>query len=173
MVKLVKVNKNDEMLDLEDKLKSHLGQGILHRAFTIFVLNSKNQLLIQKRSKNKFLWPSIWETSCSSHPLSGENYIAAGRRRLKEEWGFYCRLKLLDKFKYKAKYKNIGSENELCAFLIGRYNGKVMPNPKEIVEWRWIDIKELKKDLAKNPKKYAPWLKIALKIYEKIYEKRK
>lgn len=168
MVNLVIVNKKDEKIGLIDKLKCHLGKGILHRAFTIFIFNSKNQLLIQKRSKDKLLWPLIWEASCSSHPLQAENYITAGQKRLKKELGINCKLKLLDKFQYQVKYKNIGSENELCALLIGKHNGRVKPNLKEVAQWKWINLKDLKKDLIKNPRKYAPWLKIALKTYEKL-----
>ena len=164
MVKLVVVNKDDEKIGLEDKLKCHLGKGILHRAFTIFIFNSKNQLLIQKRSKNKFLWPLTWEASCSSHPLQNEDYITAGKKRLKKELGFSCRLKFQDKFRYQTKYKNIGSEYEVCALLIGKYNGRVIANPKEVTDWKWVDVKTLKKDLVKNPKKYCSWLKIALKL---------
>jgi len=166
MVKLVKVNRKDEEIGLEDKLKCHLGRGILHRAFTIFVFNSKNQLLIQKRSKEKLLWPLVWEASCSSHPVKGESHIAAGKKRLKKELGFDCGLKFLDKFEYRVKYKNIGSEYEICALLTGRYNGKVKPNKKEVADWKWVDLKKLKKDIAKKSAEYAPWLKIALKEYE-------
>lgn len=166
MIKLILANKKDKKIELKNKKKTHSGRGILHRAFTIFVFNSKNQLLIQKRSKDKFLWPLIWEASCSSHPLPKENYISAAKKRLKKELGFSCKLKLLGQFQYQANYKNIGAENEICAFLTGEYNGKIKPNKKEIAEYKWIKIKELKKDLIRNPKKYAPWLKIALKKYE-------
>lgn len=173
MVKLVRVNENDEEIGFENKLKCHLGKGILHRAFTILIFNLKNQLLIQKRSRNKLLWPLTWETSCSSHPLRNESYITAAKKKLKKELGFSCKLKILGKFKYQARYKNIGSENEICTLLMGRYSGKAKPSPKEIAELRWISIKELKKDLVKNPERYTPWLKIALKTYYENYEKRK
>jgi isopentenyl-diphosphate delta-isomerase len=166
MVKLVIVNKNDEKIGLEDKVKCHLGKGILHRAFTVLIFNSKNQLLIQKRSKDKFLWPLTWETTCSSHPLQNQSYITVAKKRLKKELGFSCKLKLLDKFVYQAKYKNIGSEYEVCALLRGRYNGKIRPNSKEVAELKWIDIKTLKVKLKRSPRKYAPWLKLALKYYE-------
>lgn len=167
MVKLVKVNKKDEEIGLEDKLKCHLGKGILHRAFTVLIFNSKNELLIQKRSKDKFLWPLVWEASCSSHPLRNESYIYAGKKRLKKELGFECDLKFLDKFQYRTKYKNIGSEYELCALLIGRYNGKVKPNKKEVADYKWIGLEQLKKDILKKPKEYAPWLEIALRRFKK------
>lgn len=175
MIKLVLVNEKDKKIGLENKKKAHLGEGILHRAFTIFIFNSKKELLIQKRSKNKFLWPLIWETSCSSHPLSGENYITAAKKRLKKELGFSCKLKMLGKFQHQTNYKNIGAENEICALLIGKYtpdNGKIKPNKREVAEWKWIDVKELKKDLKKNPKKYAPWLGIALKYCKITANKR-
>lgn len=166
MTKLVVVNERDKKVDLKDKLECHLNKGILHRAFTIFIFNSKNQLLIQKRSKNKFLWPLIWESSCSGHPLQDEDCISAGEKRLEKELGFSCKLKFLAKFKHQAKYRNIGTENEICSLLIGNYYGRVKPNPREVGEWKWIGLKSLKKDLIKKPKKYAPWLKIALKHYE-------
>jgi isopentenyl-diphosphate delta-isomerase len=166
MVKLVIVNKKDEAIGLEEKLRAHLGRGILHRAFTIFIFNSKKQVLIQKRSKDKFLWPLTWEATCSSHPLPKEDYIKAGEKRLKKELGITCKLKPLTKFQYQARYKNIGSENEVCALLVGKYNSKIKPNPKEVADWKWIDIKTLKSNFKKKPGEYAPWLKIALKIYE-------
>jgi isopentenyl-diphosphate delta-isomerase len=180
MVKLVIVNKKDEEIGLEEKLRAHLGKGVLHRAFTILIFSSKNQLpsgakvkknevlrlLIQKRGKDKFLWPLIWETTCSSHPFQKEDCIKAGEKRLKKELGITCKLKLLTKFQYQAKYKNIGSENEVCTLLVGKYKGRVTPDPKEVADWKLIGIKTLKKDLKKKPGEYAPWLKIALKIYE-------
>ena len=166
MVKLVLVNEKDKKTGLAEKKKAHLGKGMLHRAFTVFIFNSRNELLIQKRSKNKFLWPLIWEASCSSHPLPGENYIAAAKKRLKKELGFACKLKLSGRFQYQANYKNVGAENEVCAFLIGKYTGKIKPNPKEVAECKWVKLEELKRNLKKNSKKYAPWLKIALKHYE-------
>ena len=66
------------------------------------------------------------------------------------------------KFQYQAAYKNIGSENEVCAIIVGKYNGKIKTNPKEVADWKWMGLKELKQDIAKNPQKYAPWLKIAI-----------
>lgn len=166
MVKLVLVNKKDEELGVEEKLKCHQGKGILHRAFTVFIFNKKGELLIQKRSKNKFLWPLCWEASCSSHPEKGETYLQAGKKCLKKELRISCQLRFLTKFYYHVPYKNIGSEHELCALLIGKYNnGKIKPNPKEVTELKWINPKELAKKIKKEKSKYAPWLIIALKKY--------
>jgi len=123
--------------------------------------------LLQQRSKNKFLWPLIWEASCSSHPLPNENQITAGKLRLQKELGFSCKLEMLDKFQYQVNYKNIGAENEICALLVGQYDGVIKPNKKEIAAYKWVNIKEFKKDIIKNSKKYAPWLILALKLYER------
>ncbi len=168
MVKLVLVDKKNRKRGLAEKKKAHLGKGLLHRAFTVLIFNGEKKVLIQQRSKNKFLWPLIWETSCSSHPLPGESSLSAAKKRLKEELGFTCFLKSQGIFYYQANYKNIGAENEACALLTGQYNGKVRHNPKEVSQYKWISLKELKKDIKKNPKKYAPWLKIPIEKINKF-----
>ncbi len=172
MEKLLLVNKKDKVVGVETKENCHKGKGILHRAFSVYIFNNKGQLLIQQRSKFKPLWPLYWwAPTCCSHPRKGEEYIEAGERRLKEEFGFTCSLKMIDKFQYQAKYKNVGSENEMCAILIGEYNGKIKADSKEISNWKWIDINKLQNDFKKNPNKYVPWLKTGFKRYLKIKEK--
>ena len=123
MKKLLLVNKKDEVIGFETKEKCHAGKGILHRAFSVYLFNNKGQLLIQQRSKFKKLWPLYWANTCCSHPRKNEGYVGAGERRLKEELGIISPLKMVGKFQYQVRYKNIGSENELCAILIGEYNG--------------------------------------------------
>lgn len=166
METIILVNEKDEEIGLEDKLKCHQGKGILHRAFTILVSNKKGELLLGRRSKNKLLWPFCWETACSSHPKPGEDLIESAEKRLKEELGVVCKLRYNGKFQYQTKYKNIGSENEMCWLLSGKYEGEVMPNPEEVAEHKWINIEDLKKALSQNPQKYAPWLKPALETLE-------
>lgn len=166
MKKLILVDKKDKIVGYGNKEKCHRGRGILHRAFTIFISNSKNQVLIQKRSQNKLLWPLFWETSCSSHPQKGENIFKTAKKRLKKELGVNCQLKLVAKFQYQTSYKDIGSENEICSILTGRYDGIIRPDPKEVADWKWAGLKELKKDIIKNPRKYTLWLKMGLKKYE-------
>ncbi|MFC1907450.1 isopentenyl-diphosphate Delta-isomerase, partial [Chloroflexota bacterium] len=142
MPNLVLVNEKDEEISTADAIECHRGQGRLHRAFTVFLLNSRNQLLVQQRSNNKLLWPLTWESSCSSHPLPGEDYLTAGEKRLKVELGISCKLALRNKFQYFAKYRDVGSENEVCALLIGKYSGDVRPNSEEVEQWKWIDLEE-------------------------------
>lgn len=167
MKNLLLVNKKDEVIGSEIKEKCHKGKGILHRAFSVYLFNSKGQVLIQQRSKFKKLWPLYWSNSCCSHPRRGESYIKAGERRLKEEFGFTCPLKMIDKFQYQAQYKDVGSENEVCAILIGEYNGKIRSDIKEVANWKWISLDKLKADFKKNPDKYTPWFKIGLRKYLK------
>ena len=166
MSNLVLVNERDEEISTGDAVECHRGSGRLHRAFTIFLFNSSNKLLIQKRSKQKLLWPLFWESSCSSHPLPGEGYLESGEKRLKQELGIGCKLALKAKFQYFAKYKDIGSENEVSALLIGEYDGKVRPSVEEVESWKRTDLEEIRLDTITNPTRYAPWLVCALKCYD-------
>lgn len=164
MEKLILVNENDEVVGFEEKVKCHLNKGMLHRAFTVFLLNDKGQILIQKRTASKMLWPLYWETTCSSHPRENESYEDSGTRRLKEELGINAPLKVVDKFTYHSFYKDVGAEHEVCAVLAGQYNEKEISfNDNEVADLKWISIDDLKKELSKNPQDYAPWLEIAFK----------
>jgi geranylgeranyl diphosphate synthase type I len=163
--RLLVVDKNDEIIRLDTRENCHSGNGILHRAFSIYIFNNNGQLLIQRRSKFKKLWPLYWSNSCCGHPREDENYVRAGERRLEEELGFTCPLKMVDKFQYQARYKDIGLESEVCAILVGEYNGNVKPNSTEIADWKWVDVGRVKNDFKNNPSKYAPWFKIGLRKY--------
>jgi len=163
MEKLVLVNEKDEVIGFEEKIKCHKGKGILHRAFTIFLFDNKGQVLIQKRGDSKMLWPLCWEATCSSHPKENESYKNAGKRRLKEELKIDTSLKIADKFIYHSYYKDIGAEYEFCVALVGKYDKENIDfNTDEIKDVKWIKINELKEELNKNSKDYAPWLGIAL-----------
>lgn len=163
--KIILVDENDNQVGIEGKLKSHLGAGVLHRAFSIFVFNKKGELLLQQRSAEKMLWPLFWSNTCCSHPKEGETWKQAGQRRLEEELGFSCPLEFKGKFQYHAGYKDIGSENELCYVLAGKYEGEVIANKKEVASFKWIDFEAVKEDVAQNSKKYTPWFKIELEKF--------
>jgi isopentenyl-diphosphate delta-isomerase len=165
MDKLIVVNRQDKVLGSKNKEACHTLKGVLHRGFSVFVFNKKGQLLLQKRSQKKKLWPGFWSNTCCSHPRPGESYLQAGKRRLKEELGFSCDLEYLDKFYYRAVYKNIGSENEICAVLIGKYDGRVKPNPKEVAAIRWLDFDQLSQELKEKPEVFTPWLKKELLLF--------
>lgn len=163
MEQVVLVDEEDARVGLEEKVSAHMGEGKLHRAFTVFVSNKKGDFLICQRSKSKMLWPLIWDSACASHPMNEESYEDAGKRRLQEELGFTCRLELVDKFQYQVAYRKIGSENEICATLVGSYDGVIEPNSDEVASWRWIKRSDLEENISKDPDKFAPWFIIALK----------
>ena len=163
---ILQVDKNDNIIGEISKKEAHLRKGILHRAFLAMVFNEKGQLLLAKRSKLKKLWPDFWDGSIASHPKKGELQEQATKRRMIEELGVKAdEVKYLFKFHYQISYKNIGSENEICAVLKVKISNKISPNPEEISDYKWMDIENFKKDLNKNPEKYAPWLKIGFEKY--------
>lgn len=162
MKQLILVNKKDEMQGFKDKKTCH-EKGLLHRAFSVLVFNKKCELLIQKRSQHKLLWPGFWSNTCCSHPLKDEEVKKSAEKRLKEELGFTCPLEFLFKFLYRATYKNKGSENEICYVFRGIHDDKVIPNKKEVSAWRWISLRDLKKEIIKKPEIFTPWFKKILK----------
>jgi len=166
---LILVDKEDNIIGYETKDKCHQGEGLLHRAFSIFIFNEKKQLLIQRRSEMKELWPLYWSNSVCSHPRKGETYKTAVKRRLKEELGIETALKHLFKFKYQASFKNTGSEYELCAVYIGKTNVKVMANKREIAEWKYINLEKLSEEFLTHPEIYTPWFKIEWERINKDY----
>lgn len=168
--KVILVNEKDEPRGLQEVKKAHKGKGILHRGFSVFVFNRKSELLLQQRSKQKFLWPGFWSDTCASHPQEGESPKRSARKRLKEELGFTCKLRSIGKLLYKAKYKSIGAEKEVCWVFFGKYEGKIVPNPKEVAEIRWMQLRKLKRAIAHNPGQYTPWLKLQVKKFAKDME---
>jgi len=164
MADLILVNQQDKVIGHKDKLACHLGKGILHRAFSIWLFNDKKQTLIQQRATDKLLWPGFWSNSCCSHPVKGEKLELTLQRRLKEELGIIpsVKLKLLYKFEYRAEYQNIGVEYELCYVYRGQYNGPIQPNSKEASAYRWLSLKDLKNEVEVHPEQFTPWMKMEL-----------
>jgi isopentenyl-diphosphate delta-isomerase len=154
------VDENDNETGYLTKDLCHQGSGILHRAFSVFIFNDKKDLLLQRRSEDKLLWPNYWSNSVCSHPRKGESLEIASQRRLDDEMGINADLKWLFKFQYQAKFKNLGSEFELCHVLIGKHNGLYFPNPNEIKDLMLIPFEDVEKEITKNEKYYTPWFKI-------------
>lgn len=164
MTQMVLVDKNDKVLGFKEKFATHKIPAPLHRAISIVIFNkNKSEILITKRSTKKPTWPYFWSNAVCSHPKPGETYQKAAERRLFEELGFRTSLKEVFNFTYEAKMENeIWGEHELDHVFVGRYQGKIKPNPDEVAGYEWIGIKELKMDLKKNPQKYTPWFRIIL-----------
>jgi len=138
-------------------------EGKLHRAFSIFIFNSQGELLLQRRAKAKYHGGGLWANTACSHPRPGETYLQATHRRLREEMGFDCRLKKIFGFFYRAEFKNGLTENEYDCVFIGRFDGSPASNPAEVMDCRWMSLKDLRRDIASHPHKYAVWLKLALR----------
>lgn len=169
MTTVILVDKNDREIGVEEKLKAHQ-KGKLHRAFSIFIFNSKGELLLQKRAKGKYHSGGLWSNTCCSHPRPGEELLAAARRRLKEEMGFSVELKEVGSFIYKTKVNNVLFEHEYNHVIVGEFNGEPKINPEEAEDWKWIYFEDLKKDIAVNPNNYTYWLKEILKNHEDYFQ---
>jgi isopentenyl-diphosphate delta-isomerase len=157
---LILVDDHDREIGSRAKSVCHSGKGILHRAFSIFVFNGDNELLLQKRSAEKLLWPNYWSNTCCSHPRRGESMEQATSRRLQQELGFACPLEFLYKFKYQADYGAIGAEHEYCWVYYGRHDGPLDVNVSEIADWRFIGVADLERELADAPETFTPWFKM-------------
>lgn len=163
--KVVLVDEKDNVLGLREKFVAHKIPVSLHRAISIVIFSpDRKKMLIQKRTKTKPTWPLFWSNAVCTHPYNNESYAATAVRRLKEEMGFSTPLKELFRFVYKAEMDNgIWGEHELDVVFEGVYDGPVNPDPNEVVDYKWIALEELKKDIKENSEKYTPWFKIILK----------
>jgi len=163
---VILVNENDEQIGLMPKLEAH-EKALLHRAFSVFIFNTKNELMLQKRAMHKYHSPGLWTNTCCSHQREGESNIEAGKRRLQEEMGFVTDLKETISFIYKAPFDNGLTEHEYDHVLIGYYNNDPKINFDEVEDWKWVSLDEIKSDIILQPQLYTEWFKI---IFDKFYQ---
>ena len=161
---VILVNEHDIPIGLMEKLEAHQ-KALLHRAFSVFILNDKGEIMLQQRAASKYHSPNLWTNTCCSHPRQGETTIEAGKRRLREEMGFVTELTDILSFIYKAPFDNGLTEHELDHILIGYYNAPPTINPEEVADWRWELPEKIKEDIAKHPHRYTEWFKI---IFDKF-----
>ena len=157
---IIKVDSSDRELGRVAKLGCHQGRGVLHRAFSIHIFNHKGQVLLQKRSNEKLLWPAFWSNSCCSHPRYEEEIESATVRRLKEELNLNCGLKFLYKFEYQAAYTEELAENELCHVFFGVTDEKPVINHHEISEIQYVDFDNLQNMISNSASEFTPWFKL-------------
>ncbi len=163
---VILVNENDEQIGLMPKMEAH-EKAVLHRAFSVFIFNSKNELMLQQRAAHKYHSPLLWTNTCCSHQRDGETNIEAGTRRLQEEMGFTTSLKETTSFIYKAPFDNGLTEHELDHIMVGYYEQAPVINPDEVEVWKWMPLEDIRADIAAQPELYTAWFKI---IFEKFYE---
>ena len=164
--KVILVNEQDEQIGLMPKMEAH-EKALLHRAFSVFIFNKDNKLMLQQRALTKYHSPGLWTNTCCSHQREGETNIEAGKRRLQEEMGFVVDLKETIAFIYKAPFDNGLTEYEYDHVLLGTYNGKPNINTEEVADWKWMPLEDVKVDISLHPEHYTAWFKV---IFEKFYE---
>jgi isopentenyl-diphosphate delta-isomerase len=164
--KVILVNEKDEKIGLMPKQEAH-EKGVLHRAFSVFIFNDNNELMLQQRAFHKYHSPGLWTNTCCSHQRDGESSLEAGKRRLFEEMGFAATLKETTTFIYKAPFENGLTEHELDHILVGNYNEAPQINPDEVAAWKWMNLEAVKKDIEHKPEIYTEWFKI---IFDKFYQ---
>jgi len=162
---VVLVSEKDEILGVMDKMQAH-ENGILHRAFSVFLFNDKGEMLLQKRAAGKYHSPNQWTNAVCSHPRLEETYLEAAERRLKEELGIETPLSYRFNFLYKADVGQNLWEHELDHVFTGNYEGEFKLNEEEVSEVRYISIDELDREMSVNPENFTEWFKIILKEYK-------
>ncbi len=164
--KVILVNEKDEKIGLMPKMEAH-EKAVLHRAFSVFIFNDTNALMLQRRALSKYHSPGLWTNTCCSHQRDGESNLEAGVRRLNEEMGFKTELKEVGSFIYKAPFDNGLTEHEFDHIMIGYYNENPHINMDEVDSFKWMQLDDVKVDMVCHPEKYTEWFKI---IFEKFYE---
>ena len=162
---VILVDQNDKQIGLMPKMEAH-EKGVLHRAFSVFVLNDKGALMLQQRALHKYHSPGLWTNTCCSHQRDGESNIQAGTRRLQEEMGFITSLTHATSFIYKAPFDNGLTEHELDHIMLGNYCDAPVINQDEVAAWKWMAVEDVKADITAHPDQYTVWFKI---IFDKFY----
>ena len=163
---VIVVNEKDEKIGLMPKLEAHK-KAVLHRAFSVFIFNSKNELMLQQRAAHKYHSPLLWTNTCCSHQRDGESNKEAGSRRLKEEMGFTTSLREVTSFIYKAPFDNGLTEHEFDHVMVGYYENDPTINMEEVESWKWMPLETVKEDIVTQPELYTAWFKI---IFDKYYK---
>ena len=157
---LILVDEHDNEIGTDTRGNCHAGKGKRHRAFTVFLFH-EGKLLMQQRSRKKQLWPAAWDVSFTSHVYPGETYEqAAARKGLQELNAHVGNLTDVHSFVYFAP-QGKNAENEFCRLLVGSFDGRVTPNPDEIMALRWAGVKEVAADIAAHPDSYTPWFRLS------------
>jgi isopentenyl-diphosphate Delta-isomerase len=158
--KVILVDTDDMPVGVREKGEAHL-DGVLHRAFSVFVFDDDGRMLLQRRARSKYHSGGLWSNTCCSHPRPGETTVAAARRRLVEEMGFHCPLETAFSFIYRADVGGGLIEHEFDHVLLGRFNGEPVPNTGEVEAWRWTSLDDLATEMHERPAYFTYWFRIA------------
>jgi len=158
MDKVILVDNFDNEVGEMEKLEAHK-KGVLHRAFSIFILSSNNELLLQQRASSKYHSPNLWTNSCCSHPAPGEELLESAHKRLLHEMGMQTELKVVDSFIYHCKFNNGLTEYEFDYVIVGYSDAIPAFNSSEVKDFRWISFDNLKLEMESNPDNFTFWFK--------------
>lgn len=158
---VVLVDSNDNELGTMEKMEAH-EKGVLHRAFSLFIINDKGEMLIHQRALSKYHSPGLWTNACCSHPRKDEDLRSAVVRRAQEELGIDVEPDYLFNFTYKAGFSNGLTEHEFDHVFVAKYSADFEFNEDEVHAYKYVDLKTLLKDVTMNPSDYTPWFIIAL-----------
>ena len=164
MVDVVLVDERDNKVGLMEKMEAHQ-KALLHRAFSVFIMNSQGEIMLQQRALSKYHCGGMWTNTCCSHPFDNEKVIDAAHRRLKEEMGFDTGLREVFSFIYTAPFSNGLTEHELDHVFIGVYEGEPDLDEEEAASWKWISPEDLVEDISLNPDEYTPWFRIIMQKF--------
>ena len=164
---VILVDEQDNQLGLMPKMEAH-EKAVLHRAFSVFIFNTKGELMLQQRAAHKYHSPLLWTNTCCSHQRDGESNIVAGKRRLEEEMGFKTDLKEVFSFVYKAPFDNGLTEHEFDHVMVGTFSGEPQINIDEVASYKWMSLEAVKNDIELHPDLYTAWFKI---IFKESYSK--
>ena len=157
---VVLVNKKDQEIGTMEKIEAHQ-KGLLHRAFSVFILNSKGEMLIHRRALGKYHSPGLWTNTCCSHPRPNETVLDAANRRLDEEMGMGESLSEVVSFVYHHKFDNGLVEHEFDHILTGISDALPSINEDEVDSYKYMGIEELEQSMKQNPDDYSIWFKLA------------
>jgi isopentenyl-diphosphate delta-isomerase len=166
---LILVDSNNACIGYSEKLTCHQNEGMLHHAFSVLLFNRHGELLLQKRSQKKMLWPGYWSNSCCSHPYRDEHILAAAQRRTVEELGLKCNLYPIYEFQYFARYKDVGAEHEFCSVFVGVTDEKANACPQEASELCSLGAAEIDNKIKNEPELFTPWFKMEWQTLREQY----
>jgi isopentenyl-diphosphate delta-isomerase len=170
MEQVILVDEQDVETGVMEKMEAHQ-KALLHRAFSVFIFNDRNEILMQQRAAYKYHSAGLWTNSCCSHPRPGEFTLDAASRRLQEEMGFSVPLKEIFSFIYQAPFANGLTEHEFDHVFIGHYNGEIKPDATEVGDYAWWSIKEIEKTIVEEPGKLTIWFQIAFPQIKDWYQR--
>lgn len=160
---VILVNEKDEPIGTMEKMAAH-EQALLHRAFSVFIFNSKREMLLQQRSSLKYHSGGLWTNACCSHPAPGQSTEAAASKRLQEEMGFTTSIRKAFDFVYQAAFDNGLTEHEFDHVFLGEYDGEINPDPDEVNAYKYLEMDTLEADMQVQPEQYTAWFRIALPL---------